>query len=186
VSAAENKNQLRERILKLLKEQHSERRFAKSVDICHKLFLLDEIQNARTIMFYASFDGEVDTFEMMKQARQLGKKIALPKIVRDRNMLLPALVPLLDKLENGPFGIKQPPLDAPAVALDDLDAVVVPGVAFDRHSNRLGRGGGYYDRFMQSLPSHVPTIGLAFDFQIVEQIPSLEAHDRPVSVVLAN
>lgn len=137
-------------------------------------------------MFYASFDGEVDTFEMMKQAIQLGKKIALPRIVRDRNLMVPALVPLLNKLENGPFGIKQPHRDDPSIALDGLDAVVVPGVVFDRHNNRLGRGGGYYDRFMQSLPSCIPTIGLAFDFQIVDQIPSLEAHDIPVSVVLAN
>jgi 5-formyltetrahydrofolate cyclo-ligase len=57
-------------------------------------------------------------------------------------------------------------------------------VAFDRKNNRLGRGEGYYDRFLKLLPSTTPTIGLAFDFQLVDTLPELEAHDMPVSLVL--
>ena len=64
--------------------------------------------------------------------------------------------------------------------------VVVPGVAFDKKNNRLGRGKGYYDRFLKMLPFSTPTIGLAFDFQIVENLPVKEPHDVPVSQVIYN
>ncbi|MCK4882744.1 MAG: 5-formyltetrahydrofolate cyclo-ligase, partial [Candidatus Omnitrophica bacterium] len=67
-----------------------------------------------------------------------------------------------------------------------LDMVIVPGVAFDKHNNRLGRGGGYYDRFLAALSSEVLTVGLAFDFQMVDSLSSQETHDVPVSCVLTN
>ena len=76
------------------------------------------------------------------------------------------------ELEIGPFGIKQPKKDQiKPINLEDIDLVVVPGLAFDRKNNRLGRGGGYYDRFLKKLPSSASTVGLAFDFQIVENLP---------------
>ena len=70
--------------------------------------------------------------------------------------------------------------------LGNIELVVVPGVAFDRRNFRLGRGGGYYDRFLAKIPSHTPTIGLAFDFQMIDALPEKETHDRPVSLVLTN
>ena len=69
---------------------------------------------------------------------------------------------------------------------DELDLVVVPGLAFDKRNNRLGRGQGYYDRFLKTLPRGVPTIGLAFDFQIVDTIPQRKEHDVAVDCVLVN
>jgi 5-formyltetrahydrofolate cyclo-ligase len=90
-------------------------------------------------------------------------------------------------LETGPYGVKQPADDpAKTLAHDCLDIVIVPGVAFDRKNHRLGRGGGYYDRFLGSLPAHVRTVGLAFDFQVVDSLPFQAEHDVPVSCVLAS
>ncbi len=183
-----SKKILRERILTLLRNQKEEERLNKSLAIGNKLFQMQEFQNAETILFYASFDGEVETFEMMKNAQKLGKIIGLPRIVESEKKIIPAPVVSLEAdLEAGPFGIKQPKAD-PAGALenDRLDMVIVPGVAFDKQNNRLGRGGGYYDQFLGALPSHIPTVGLAFDFQVVDSLSFKEEHDVPVSFVLAN
>jgi 5-formyltetrahydrofolate cyclo-ligase len=184
----QSKKILRERILTLLRNQKEEERLTKSLIIADKLFQMVEFRKAKNILFYASFDGEVETFEMMRRSQRLGKTIGLPGIIRDKKKIIPAIVAsLTSDLETGPYGIKQPKLDRAQVLTEDrLDMVIVPGVAFDKASNRLGRGGGYYDRFLGSLPSRTLKVGLAFDFQIVDSLPSQKKHDVPVSCVLTN
>jgi 5-formyltetrahydrofolate cyclo-ligase len=82
------------------------------------------------------------------------------------------------RLKKGPYGICEPVVQR-FVKREDLDLVIVPGVAFDRRGNRLGRGKGYYDRFLKKLPNEAISFGLAFDFQI---LPSLPATKTDVSV----
>lgn len=156
--------------------------------IKHKLFGMPEFKKAKTILFYAPFDGEVDTFDMMFEAMKLGKKITLPKVFKEIKKLVPFLIGALDKdLEVGMYGIKEPKVDKnSALELEAIDMVVVPGVAFDKQHHRLGRGGGYYDRFLPTLSAHIPTVGLAFDFQVVERLPELHRHDVPVAHLLTN
>ncbi len=155
--------------------------------ILKKLFSIPEFRKSKIILFYASFDGEVDTFEMMKQALKLGKKIALPAIIQKKKKIIPALIqnPEHD-LDLGPYGIKQPRFDkSRRIPLDEIDMVIVPGVAFDKRNYRLGRGEGYYDRFLKNLTHKIPSIGLAFDFQILDFLP-IEKHDIPVSRIIVN
>ena len=144
-------------------------------------------QNARTILCYASFRGEVDTFALMQRAMALKKRVALPLIRKEEQQIVPMLIGSLGELRPGMYGIKEPP-DVPQNRLnaDELDLVVVPGVAFDRCNNRLGRGAGYYDRFLSDLPVTIPTIGLAYDLQVVDALAGIEPHDRPVSLVITN
>ncbi|GAG04630.1 unnamed protein product, partial [marine sediment metagenome] len=89
------------------------------------------------------------------------------------------------ELESGPYGILQPQSryirEMPA---EKIDLAVVPGLAFDKSGRRLGRGGGYYDKFLASLPLATPRIGLAFDFQLVKDIPVL-SHDVCVTRVIS-
>ena len=179
---------LRKKFLNLLRSQKGEDRLTKSRAIAKKLFSTKEFQEAKTILFYASFDGEVETFNMMKQARKLGKRIALPKILENQRLFVPVLVEDLENdLVDGPYGIKQPNETlTDMVRLEDIDLVLVPGVAFDRHNNRLGRGAGYYDRFLSDLPSQIPTLGLAFDFQVIAILPHQREHDVAVSRVILN
>jgi len=189
VEVCDNSKKLfRERILALLRNQKEEERLNKSLAIGNKLFQMQEFQKAETILFYMSFDGEVETFEMMKTAQKLGKTIGLPRIVENEKKIVPTSVASLEMdLEVGPYGIKQPKTDSSkALENDCLDMVIVPGIAFDKKNNRLGRGGGYYDRFLSTLPSHAATVGLAFDFQIVDSLSAKEEHDVPVSCVLTN
>ena len=69
--------------------------------------------------------------------------------------------------------------------MEELDLAVIPGVAFDPNGNRLGRGKGYFDRFLHGLPPNIPRVGLAYDFQIVRKLPR-EDHDQPVHQVLSS
>lgn len=183
-----SKNVIRKKILTLLKNQREEDRVLKSQVIQNKLFLQPEFKKSCTILFYASFDGEVETFSMMEQARKIGKGIALPIIIKEQKKLIPSYVQDLEEnLDIGPYGIRHPkresfdPLD-----LREIDLVIVPGIAFDRDNNRLGRGAGYYDRFLRDIPSDVPTFGLAFDFQMVDHLPRRKEHDVPVTGVIVN
>jgi 5-formyltetrahydrofolate cyclo-ligase len=182
------KEDLRKKILMFLRSQKEESRIEKSFMIREKLFKAPEYQRASTVLFYASFDGEVDTSEMIKQSHNIGKKIGLPRIVDSSKTFVPTYVENLEEdIEQGPYGIRQPKdPGGKALCLENIDVVIVPGIAFDKTNNRLGRGGGYYDRFLKKLPSDIPTLGLAFDFQIVDHLPHQEGHDMPVSRVLVN
>jgi len=180
------KKDIRDQLLRLLRNQKEEDRRRKSLVIQEKLFTTQEFQNSKTILFYASFDGEVETHEMMLRAMEIGKKIALPTIIRGQQEFVPVIVDNLASLENGPYGIKQPKLDpSQELRASALDLCVVPGVAFDRQNHRLGRGAGYYDRFLNTLPKEIPSIGLAFCFQLVDALPK-QAHDVPVSFVISD
>lgn len=174
--------------LKKLKTQKEVNRLRKSNLIKKKLFSSKVYKKAKTILFYASFDGEVDTKGMLKQALKAGKRVALPVMVEAKKSIIPSLVFDLHKeLGIGPYGITQPRKDyLRPVDLSDIDLVVVPAVAFDKQGNRLGRGKGYYDRFLKNLPQTTPTIGLAFDFQVAEKLPFVMPFDVAVKCVIAS
>ena len=124
---------------------------------------------------------------MMKQAKNLKKTIALPAVIKARKKIIPRIIHNLRQgLRRGAYGILEPKKEASdPIDVSELDLVLVPGIAFDKNNHRLGRGVGYYDRFLRQLPSHIPTIGLAFDFQILD-LPYPEAHDVRLSRVITN
>lgn len=184
----ESKASLRKKLLQKLRLQKDEERLRKSRLIRDKLFSSAPFQKARTVLFYASFDGEVSTWEMMQQAKEKGKEIGLPVISRSHRKIVPSRVLNIDtELELGPYGVMQPKTSfLRPIALLDIDLVVVPGVAFDKHGNRLGRGKGYYDRLLAQLPPSIPAIGLAYAFQILDELPQLACHDCPVITVITD
>lgn len=181
------KEKIRKEILARLRKQKEEDRLTKSLLILKKLFALPEFKQAKTILFYASFDGEVETLEMMKQSLTLGKKIALPSIHTKHKEITPTYVhDLQEDLVLGSYGIKESRHTGRyTVNCDEIDISIVPGVAFDADNYRLGRGAGYYDRFLTRLSKEIPAIGLAFDFQLVTRLPRQE-HDIPMTRVVSN
>jgi len=180
-----DKGSLRTYYLKLLKEQYKEERLRKSMLIAEQFWKLPAIQNCQTFLFYASSSFEVDTLLMIEKAIFLGKRVALPIVEQNQRKLIPTLISSMEDVHKGTYGIAEPLFDPDkALALKDLDAVIVPGLAFDRQHNRLGRGEGYYDRFLSTLPEAVTTVGLAFDFQLTESLPT-EAHDVRLAQIIA-
>lgn len=173
-------------MLKRLKKQNEVERLKRSFQIHKKLFSLPEFVKAKLILFYLSFGGEVETHRMIDKAISLGKKVAVPVINRRDKKFTPSLFCGCGcDLEVGPYGIYQPkPERVRNVPLNKIDLIVVPAVAFDLKGNRIGRGVGYYDRFLNSLPKRIPSVGLAFDFQVLGRIPAVESHDFSVDRVL--
>lgn len=174
----------RKEILDKLREQSQKDRRIKSDSIEKKLFALPEFKKAKTVMFFVSCDFEVDTHKMIEHAIEAGKRVCVPVTLSRERRLIASLIKSLKELQEGCLGILEPkgnslcPID-----VREIDLVITPGVAFDRNGNRLGRGKGYYDRFLSVIPNTTPTIGLAYDLQVLPKLPIL-SHDAPVTRVL--
>lgn len=181
------KQGLRKKILDLIKHQEEEDALRKSRIISDKFLALSVFQKAQNVLLYASCKGEVDTFFLINRALSLGKCVALPKVLKDKKQIMAVRILSTDELKSGAYGIREPEIRIDNVLnAAELDLVVVPGLAFDPAGRRLGRGQGYYDRFLSELPHATPCVGLAYDFQMVKEVPVCEEHDRPVTQVLHN
>ncbi|MDD5770938.1 MAG: 5-formyltetrahydrofolate cyclo-ligase [Candidatus Omnitrophica bacterium] len=176
------KGKIRSKILLALKTQKEEDRSRKSRIIQRKLLRNKVFKKAKIVMFYVAFGGEVKTEEMIKEAKKMGKLICVPVCRRDREIMQPAVLEDHSRLKEGPYGVLEPASRA-LVDPDELDLIIVPGLAFDRKGNRLGRGKGCYDRFLGALSDNMPSIGLAFDFQILPLVPTAN-HDVTIKQVI--
>ncbi len=145
-----------------------------------KLFCSCEAyRNAKTVYGYLPYNQEVRTVPMLEQAIRDGKRVAVPKVCGDTMRFV--YMDDLSRVEVGYAGIPEPIDDGP-VADDPTALVLMPGLAFTRTGDRMGYGGGFYDRFLAEEPNH-PTVALCYHFQIVEELPT-EEYDIPVDLVL--
>lgn len=178
------KQNIRSKILLKLKKHKEEDRSKKSSLIKEKLFKDPFFKKAKRVMFYIAFKGEVETKEMITEALKKGKIIAVPVCVKNRASLKPALLYRQARLKKGPYGVSEP-VKSSYCALKDLDLVITPGLAFDRSGRRLGRGKGYYDRFLKQIPKDTPSIGLAFKMQILPRVPTTPSDVSVTKVLFA-
>lgn len=145
-----------------------------------ELFIQSELyMAAETIYGYLPYNQEVRTVPMLEQALKDGKKVAVPKVYGDTMKFI--YLEDLSQVEKGYAGIPEPVADTP-VADDPTALVLMPGLAFTKNGDRMGYGGGFYDRFLADEPNH-PTLALCYAFQMVEQLPT-EEYDIPVDLVL--
>lgn len=143
-----------------------------------------EFKKAESILFYASFRSEVDTINCLADAITHGKRVALPKVDRKRRRLMLYEIKDASELAPGCLGIPEPTiLRGRKTALKDIDVVVVPGAGFDIYGNRLGYGAGYYDKLLSGSKEHITTIALAFEEQIVPNVPN-EGHDIKIDKIV--
>ena len=177
------KQKIRNTILMKLKTQKEENRNKKSAQLKNKLFRNRVFKKAKTVMFYMPFGGEVDTVDMIRSAQKIGKIVVVPVCGKNR-MMSPCVLKDNGALLQGPYGIWEPALKKP-VNLKSLDLVIVPGLAFDKQGRRLGRGKGYYDRFLSKISQHSISIGLAYDFQILPFIPTTKYDVEVHKVIFA-
>ena len=136
-------------------------------------------QNAKTIYGYLPYNQEVRTVPMLEQALADGKKVAVPKVYGDTMRFI--YIEDFTQVEKGYAGIPEPIFDEP-IAEDKNALVLMPGLAFTKNGDRMGYGGGFYDRFLAQEPDH-PTLALCYDFQMVQSLPT-EEFDIPVDTVL--
>lgn len=174
------KEGIRKLILSLLHHHPQEEREEKSLLIWKRLKNLDFFQEAKVVMFYFSLPEEVNTHFMIEEALKMGKIVLLPRV--EKKEILPLRINNLKRdVFPGCFGIGEPRGKTPFPE-GEIELVIVPGVAFDEEKNRLGRGRGYYDRFLKKIP-RTKSVGLAFDFQLFPHLPTAPL-DRKVSFVL--
>lgn len=136
-------------------------------------------RNAKSVYGYLPYNQEVRTVPMLQKALDDGKRVAVPKVYGDTMKFL--WLDDLTKVEKSEMGIPEPVADEP-VADDETALVLMPGVAFTKNGDRMGYGGGYYDRFLSDEPNH-PTVALCYEFQVMETLPT-EEFDIPVDLVL--
>lgn len=165
------KAQIRSKIILRLKTQKEKDRSRKSKLITSKLLRNAVFKKAKIVMFYIAFGGEVNTEEMIREAKKIGKLVCLPVCRKDKEIMQPTIFEDHAKLKKGLYGALEPVTQL-QVEPEKLDLIIVPGLAFDKKGNRLGRGKGCYDRFLSTLSTKTPSIGLAFDFQILPLIPT--------------
>lgn len=139
-------------------------------------------QAAQTILLYYSLPDEVNTHLLVEQLAKSGKRVLLPVVMDGENMILKEYTGAQD-LQEGAFHIQEPIGKLfPDSSYPQIEVAVIPGMGFDRQGNRLGRGKGYYDKFLRKLP-YIYKIGICFDFQKLEQVPT-EDTDIPMDEVL--
>ncbi len=144
----------------------------KSRQIEKKLFDIQRVKEASIIMCYVSYAKEAATHSMIKHLIASGKKAAVPLVCKDRRKILISELRDFDKeLAVGAYGILEPKKQyIRPLALEDIQVIIMPGLAFDITGGRLGYGGGYYDRLLEIKPNPYK-IGLAYDFQLVDLLP---------------
>lgn len=175
---------LRQQILEKRKAMTATERMEKQDGIVSGLLSLPQMQRAQTVFLYLDFRGEVSTDEILRWGWNQDKTMAIPVTVIEKKRLIPVAIRSFDEVRPGAYGIREPIVSANtekdpescAIPAESIDVVIVPGVAFDPRGGRLGYGGGYYDRFLPKLRTDVVKIGLAFELQVVDQVP-VEEHD---------
>jgi len=160
-----------------------EERRTKSLIIQQKLKDLPDFQKAHTVMLFLNFRDEVETTDLAEATIACKKKLILPRCA-PKGILLPLKVSdLAVDLEPGAWGIREPKLTKEEVNPLEIDLVVVPGAGFDLQGNRLGYGGGFYDRFFMRLKPLTPRVALAFECQIIEEVP-VDKHDTRMTKLI--
>ena len=170
--------------------QNAEQLATKSTVICKTIISSTQFQNASEIFAYMALPDEVDLADVIKQAIQDKKKVALPKIISKENGImqffyLDSQKALAQQTSSGAYGIPEPAENLPAAPDPTLKTLIlVPGRAFTKDGDRLGRGKGYYDRFLakKRLPN-ITVAGVCFDFQVLPELPT-DPNDVKMDIIL--
>ena len=128
----------------------------------------DIYKNSRVVFIYVNMDSEVNTVEIIKELLASDKKV-IPVSLKERQMKALKIESLLQLNESGAFGILEPSIECEDIS-EEVDLIIIPGLAFDLKGNRLGYGGGFYDRFLSKYPNS-KRVALCYDFQVFDEIP---------------
>ena len=151
-----------------------------SGDIARRLFETEEFKSARTVMVYISAFREVETKDIIRELLRLSKKVIVPVTDTENDDIIPAYIDGPDRLSPGAYGIPEP-VSINRADENDIDLIILPGLAFDSEGTRLGFGRGCFDRLLSRTAAK--KIGLCYDFQLTDSVPH-EEHDIPMDAVI--
>ncbi len=177
---SEAKRTIRSRMRRMRRELPADERAVMDAALFRNITQSAWFEKADTLLLYASCGGEADTLAVLEYAFAHGRRLALPRCEADGQMRF-WLAESMDSLQHGAYGILEPTGTVQA-EITERTVCFVPGLAFTHQGERLGQGGGYYDRFMQNYP-YVQRIGICYAFQVMDVLPS-EAHDERMHAII--
>lgn len=158
---------------------------AKSMAACRHLLAQPEFQKAQAIMIYLPLHGEVDVAPIALRGWQAEKIITAPRLSWGQRHMLPIEIRSLESgLVTARYGVQEPAEGDP-IPIEMIDLVLVPAIAYDRQGNRLGRGAGFYDRFLAQPQFRGVSCGLAFREQLTDHVP-VQPNDVPVHMLVTD
>jgi 5-formyltetrahydrofolate cyclo-ligase len=183
MDAAYVKRELRKSIIARRDAVSANDRSLVSAEITKKLVALDAYRKAGLVLAYMNFGSEYESEGFARGVLEDGKVLVLPKLKADRSGLDLHVVNDIDDLELGVWGIREPRGGSMVEDFSLVDFILVPGVAFTPKGERLGYGGGFYDRLLVNKREDAASIAAAFSFQVVEKIP-IEENDIAVDGIV--
>jgi 5-formyltetrahydrofolate cyclo-ligase len=179
-----SKTLLRAEMKARLAEMSAQDREDAGLRIRERILGLSEMQDARTVLLYASLPGEVSTDQLAAELRRMGVRVTYPRCLpATREMTLHAVASGGELLVDGPYGIREPSTECELVGIGDIDIALMPGLAWDREGQRLGRGAGYYDRLLADPRWRGLRFGVFFAVQEIRLVPA-DPWDVPMNLVV--
>ncbi|QTA90066.1 5-formyltetrahydrofolate cyclo-ligase [Desulfonema magnum] len=184
----ERKRELRDNITKMLNELSDSERSAKIRRLEDRLFDFANFLESKIPLLYVNFGAEVNTRGILKRCLAYNKIVVLPAFnsTEKYKIKLMKVDNLGEDMKLGSKGILEPDESrCKKVPIERVDIAIIPGVAFDEKGSRLGSGDGYYDKLIPKLSATTRKVGLAFESQIVQQVP-MQSHDRHVDIIITD
>lgn len=172
------KEELRRRVAALRRALPPHTRRAHALAMAERLTQHPLFRDAEVVLAYAALRFELDVWPVVEAALSLGKTVVLPRTIAETRAIVLHVYRTGDALLESGFVVKEPLETAPQLAAEEVQLVLVPGLAFDARGHRLGYGQGYYDRLLPQLPK-ATRVGVAYELSLLVEVPSL-AHDVPV------
>lgn len=177
----EAKAALRKSVRGQMKALSNEERRDSDDALFARFLSLPVVKAAGTILLYHGMGAELDTARLIPSLLVMGKRVALPRCTEEPGIMDARLVDGETVLVRHRYGMMEPGLDCPVVPSNQIDLILVPGLAFDRSCYRLGQGGGYYDRYLEHYSG--ATVALCRDRFLLDAVPN-ESHDSRVNQVV--
>lgn len=169
------KKMLRKEILNIRNNIDESQKRTKDAIIKDKFLNSDYYKKSKNIFIYISYGSEIDTKEIIYKALDDGKSVFVPRTEFETKLMDAVKITSLDNMKEDRYGILEPSKEEPCISPDEIDLIVVPGVAFDRTGGRTGYGAGYYDRYFKKISlektEKIKKVALAYDFQVIDNVP---------------
>lgn len=178
------KKELRKRLRDVLASIDQEELHNRSADACRRLVEQPEYQRAEVVMLFFSLTAEADTTPLFLKAWQDRKRVLAPKVSWEQRRMLPIEIRSVADVREARMGIREPVEGIP-FPVRNIDLVVLPGLAFDNMGNRLGRGKGFYDRFLAHKDYDAVSCAIALEEQVVDSVP-VGPHDMPMDMLVTD